>query len=172
MIAALMDLGQLVCSVRRPSCGLCPVAARCAALAAGAPERIPGRIKKPQPIRVFLAAACAREDGSVLLIRRKSSFLDGLWEFPSAEATTKAAARERLGERLRPLRLRLDRRPIGVARHTIVNRRIAIEVFSASSNPKSKIQNPESGRWFTAAQLQRAAIPTLTRKIARAAAFA
>jgi adenine-specific DNA glycosylase len=65
----------------------------------------------------------------------------------------------------------LELRPIGIARHTVVNRRIAIEVFPASPNPKSKIQNPKSSRWFTARQLERAAIPTLTRKIARAAAF-
>ncbi|HKA35617.1 MAG TPA: NUDIX domain-containing protein [Thermoanaerobaculia bacterium] len=170
--AALMDLGQLVCSARRPSCGVCPLASECAAFAGGSPERIPGRARKPRPVRVFLAAACARENGSVLLVRRKSTFLDGLWEFPSAEGRTKAAARERLAARLEPLRLRLDRRPIGAARHTIVNRRIAIEVFPASPNPESKSRNPESARWFTAAQLRKAAIPTLTRKVARAAAFA
>ena len=167
MTAALMDLGQLVCSARRPSCGVCPLAAECVALARGSPEKIPGRVEKPRPVRVFLAAACARENGTVLLVRRKSTFLDGLWEFPCAEAGTRAAARHQLEARARRLRLRLDRRPIGAARHTVVNRRIAIEVFLASPGPKSKIQNPKSSRWFTARQLERAAIPTLTRKIAR-----
>jgi len=171
MTAALMDLGQLVCSARRPSCGVCPLASECAALAGGSPEKIPGRVEKPRPFRVYLAAACARENGSVLLVRRESTFLDGLWEFPSAEALTKAEARRMLAAKAQALRIRLDRRPIGAARHTVVNRRIAIEVFSASPNPKSKIQNPKLARWFTAGQLQKAAIPTLTRKIARAAAF-
>ena len=43
--------------------------------------------------------------------------------------------------------------------------------FISKTDPKSKIQNPKSARWFTARQLANAAIPTLTRKIARAAAF-
>jgi A/G-specific adenine glycosylase len=34
---ALMELGALVCTARRPDCGRCPVADRCAWLAAGAP---------------------------------------------------------------------------------------------------------------------------------------
>ena len=172
MTAALMDLGQLVCSARRPSCGVCPLASECAALAGGSPETIPGRVEKPRPIRLYLAAACARENGSVLLVRRESSFLDGLWEFPSAEAITRAEARRKLAAKAQALRIRLDRGPIGAARHTVVNRRITIEVFPARPIPRSRIPNPKSVRWFTAAQLQRAAIPTLTRKIARAAAFA
>jgi len=170
MTAALMDLGQLLCSARDPSCGVCPVAGECAALRRGDPERIPLRAGKPKPVRVYLAAACARRNGTVLLVRRRSSFLDGLWEFPSAEATTRTAAREILASKAQALRLSLDPGPLGTARHTVVNRRITIEVFSARPNPKSKIQDPKS-RWFTASQLQRAAIPTLTRKIARAASF-
>ena len=167
--AALMDLGQLICSARKPACGTCPVAGECAALASGAPENFPRRGKKPRPIRVFLAAACARRNGSVLLVRRQATFLDGLWEFPSAEARTRTAAHDLLASKARALRLSLRNRPIGFARHTVVNRRIVMEVFSASRNPKSKIQNPKSERWFTPAQLERAAIPTLTRKVARAA---
>ena len=170
MTAALMDLGQLVCSARKPACGVCPVAAECAALARGSPEKIPGRAEKPRPVRVYLAAACARRNGSVLLVRRKASFLDGLWEFPCSEGESRSAARQGLAAKARALRLRLARQPSGLARHTVVNRRIAIEVFSAVGNPHSRLRTPESGRWFTADQLQTAAIPTLTRKVARAAA--
>jgi hypothetical protein len=46
-----------------------------------------------------------------------------------------------------------------------------IAVYRAVSNPKSKIQNPKSGRWFRPEDFARAAIPTLTRKIAIAAGF-
>jgi len=169
--AAMMDLGQLVCFARKPACGTCPVAGECAALASGAPENFPRRGRKPRPIRVFLAAACARRNGSVLLVRRQATFLNGLWEFPSAEARTRAAARGRLASKARRLRLRLADEPVGRARHTVVNRRILVEVFPASLNPKSKIQNPKLERWFTPAQLEKAAIPTLTRKVARAVAF-
>jgi adenine-specific DNA glycosylase len=122
-------------------------------------------------VRLFLAAACARRNGRVLLARRRSTFLDGLWEFPSAEANTRSAAREKLRSKAKSLHLRLDHSPIGAARHSVVNRRILVEVFEASPDPKSENQDPGAMRWFTTDQLRTAAIPTLTRKIARAAAF-
>ena len=169
MTAALMDLGQLVCSARKPSCGVCPVAEQCAALRLGSPERFPGRRAKPRPVRVYLAAALARRNGAALLVRRRSSFLDGLWEFPCAESGSRSAARRMLASKARALSLTLDPKPLGTARHTVVNRRIAIEVFRARS--RRPPTQEEEWRWFTAAQLERAAIPTLTRKIARAASF-
>jgi adenine-specific DNA glycosylase len=122
---------------------------------------------------VFVAAACARRDGRALLIRRRARLLDGLWEFPSADAKTRSAARRALARKLAVLGLAVDGHALGSARHTVVNRRLAIEVFPAFPNPKSKIQNPKSPdfRWFTARELARAAIPTLTRKVGQAAGF-
>jgi A/G-specific adenine glycosylase len=171
LTAALMDLGQLVCSAGRPRCGFCPLAEQCAALRGGSPESFPRRPKKPRHVRVFLAAACARRDGCVLLARRRGTFLDGLWEFPSADAPARKAARRMLALKARRLGLRLASRPAGTARHSIVNRRLFVEVFPATPILKSGIRNPKSVRWFSAGQLEHAAIPTLTRKIARAAAF-
>ena len=173
LTATLMDLGQLVCTPRRPLCVSCPLAEDCLALRNGSPERYPRRARKPRAVPVFVAAACARQDGRALLVRRSATLLDRLWEFPSADAKTPATARRRLTRKLADLGLSLDGRRLGSARHTVVNRRLTIEVFPASRNPKSKVQNPKSSnsRWFTARELARAAIPTLTRKVANAAGF-
>ncbi len=171
LTAALMDLGQLICLPRLPLCDVCPLADDCAARRRGSPEDYPRRAKKPRPVRIFLAAACARLDGRVLLTKRDSGFLGGLWEFPCAEGRSPAAARRRLSRKLRPLGLELDRHALGEARHTVVSRRLSIQVFPAS--PKSRLTLPDSpfpdARWFTSRALDRAAIPTLTRKVARAA---
>jgi A/G-specific adenine glycosylase len=173
LTAALMDLGQLVCIPRRPLCGACPLAEDCAALRKGLPDRYPRRPKRPRPVELFLAAACVRRGERTLVVRRRATFLDGLWEFPSADGPTGAAARRRLAGAIRSLGLSLGRRVLGTARHTVVNRRISIEVLPASPDPKSRIQDPKSSdmRWLTACELDRAAIPTLTRKVARAAGF-
>jgi adenine-specific DNA glycosylase len=122
---------------------------------------------------VFVAAACARRDGRALLVRRSATLLDRLWEFPSADARTRATARRRLMRKLADLGLSLDGRALGSARHTVVNRRLTIEVFPASFNRHSSIFNLESpvSRWFTPRELAGAAIPTLTRKVAHAAGF-
>jgi A/G-specific adenine glycosylase len=173
LTATLMDIGQLVCTPRRPLCVSCPLADDCAALRSGSPERYPRRSRKPRAVKVFVAAACARRDGRALLVRRRARLLDGLWEFPSADAATRPAARRRLARKLRDLGLSLDGRALGTARHTVVNRRLTIEVLPASPTRQSPIANrqPSEVRWFTARDLARAAIPTLTRKVARAAGF-
>jgi len=172
--AALMDLGQTICVPRRPVCPGCPLRAECAAFRRGKPERYPLRRRRPRPVTVHLAAAFAENGGRALLVRRRASFLDGLWEFPSAEGKTAEGARRRLACAIRPLGLRLrSSSPSGVARHTVVNRRLSISVFSAVARPRFSILDSRapSSRWFRAPDLERAAVPTLTRKIARAAGF-
>jgi A/G-specific adenine glycosylase len=168
--AALMDLGQTVCTPRRPACPECPVSADCRARAEGDPESRPGRRPKASPVRLSLAAAVAEEDGLVLLVRRRSTWLDGLWEFPCAEAESDAASRTRLLRRLRTLGLELSDEPaLGTARHAVVNRRIEITVFRARVRRGSRRPASPRARWFRPADLADAAIPTLTRKVAAAA---
>ena len=41
LTAALMDLGQLICTPRRPACGACPLGDDCLARRTGDPERFP-----------------------------------------------------------------------------------------------------------------------------------
>jgi A/G-specific adenine glycosylase len=167
--AALMDLGQTICTPRRPSCPVCPFAPRCRARRRGDPERFPRRRPKPLPVSLSLAAAVAESRGRVLLVRRRSSWLDGLWEFPSAEAMTARAARRRLARRLRELGLELDSAgPIGRARHAVVNRRIDISIFTARRRNGDGGPSRVAARWFFRRELVDAAVPTLTRKIAAA----
>jgi A/G-specific adenine glycosylase len=172
--AALMDLGQTVCTPRQPICVLCPFETVCAARAGGDPERFPRRRTRSAPVRLSLAAGIARDRGRVLLVRRKSSWLDGMWEFPSGEATTPDEARSRLARRLAELGLRLSSpAEIGAARHAVVNRRIEISIFRAvrrrATSPTRQSRRP-GVRWFRPEELAGAALPTLTRKIAAAGA--
>jgi adenine-specific DNA glycosylase len=105
----------------------------------------------------------------MLLVRRRSSWLDGLWEFPSGEAPSLAGARRALGRRLGELELALSGSPpIGRARHAVVNRRIEITVYQARDRSRGAART-EQARWFLPGELENAAIPTLTRKIAAAA---
>jgi A/G-specific adenine glycosylase len=174
LMAALMDLGQLVCRPRKPACPVCPIAASCAARRRGHPERYPRRLPKPPAARVYVAAALATRRGRALLIRKPERLLERLWQFPSARGSSPARALAGLQGDLEPLGLRLGSDvPSGATRHTVVNKRLEISVYPAvpQRNPKSKIQNPKSERWLTPRQLRGAAIPTLTRKIALASGF-
>jgi A/G-specific adenine glycosylase len=173
LIAALMDLGQLICRPRKPACAACPIAASCAARRRGDPERYPLRRRKPPASRVFVAAALAVREGRALLVRKPERLLARLWQFPSARGSSPARALAALEGSLEGWGRITSRVPVAAARHTIVNKRLEISVYRAvSRSPKSKIQNPRSGvRWLTPGQLDEAAIPTLTRKIALASGF-
>ena len=167
--AALMDLGQLICTPRRPVCGVCPLGDDCLARRTGDPEGFPGRPPRPSAVHVSLAAAVAWREGRMLLVRRRSSWLDGMWEFPSGEAASAAGARRALARRLQELELALSGLPpIGRVRHAVVNRRIEITVFPARARSRGGADS-ELARWFLPDELENAAIPTLTRKIAAAA---
>jgi A/G-specific adenine glycosylase len=169
LTAALMDLGQQICTARRPACPACPVARSCAARALGSPERYPGRRAKARPRRVFQASAVAAGSGRTMVVRAEGELLRRMWLFPSAEGATAGAARARLSRRLAKLGLRLvSKAPFAHARHTIVNRRLEISVYAAvgASAGSSAVV-----RWLTPRALAAAPIPTLTRRIAQAAGF-
>ncbi|NNU84795.1 A/G-specific adenine glycosylase [Geobacillus sp. BMUD] len=84
---ALIELGALVCTPRRPSCLLCPVQAYCRAFAEGVAEELPVKTKKTAVKQVPLAVAVLVDDEGRVLIRKRDSsgLLANLWEFPSCE---------------------------------------------------------------------------------------
>jgi A/G-specific adenine glycosylase len=172
--AALMDLGQLVCTPRRPACPRCPLSASCAAFRLGRPEAFPRKRARPAARGVHLAVADARRLGRVLLIQRSSGLLSQMWRHPFGEGRTPLEARRRLESELTPLGLALvSRAPSGLTRHTMVNRSFAISVYPAGvASDASPPSRPGAAcRWLLPSDFDRAAIPTLTRKIGRAAGF-
>jgi A/G-specific adenine glycosylase len=82
---AVMDLGAVLCTPRRPRCVLCPWRADCAAAAAGIAESLPARAGKPErPVRYGIVFWLVRDDGAVLLRRRpEKGLLGGMIELPS-----------------------------------------------------------------------------------------
>jgi A/G-specific adenine glycosylase len=174
LTAAVMDLGQTICLPRRPECPRCPLRAKCAAYRAGSPERYPARPRKPAAVSVAFAAAYVTEGRRALLRRRTGTLLRGMWEFPSATGSSAAGALANLRRDLRTLGITLEGgTSTARAAHTVVNRRLAIRVFPARIHPThaTGLARRSGYRWFVPRELERAAIPTLTRKIGHAAGF-
>ena len=84
---AMMELGALVCTPKKPSCATCPLFKDCAARKAGTPERYPVKApKKPLPVRRLSTVALSDGKGKVLLVQnREGGLLKGLWELPAIE---------------------------------------------------------------------------------------
>lgn len=80
---AMMDLGARICSVRAPSCPICPLLADCAAGLNGNPEAYPVKpAKKAKPHRRGTAYWIQR-DRSVWLVRREGQgMLGGMRALP------------------------------------------------------------------------------------------
>lgn len=129
MVEALMELGATVCAPAAPRCQICPLAADCAARAAGTASELP-RAKAPVAWRdVELLGFVGARRGGWLLRERASGWNPGLWEpptLPAAPGLEAAAAWRSLDcGNARALK------EIGGVRHVITRHRIRVRVFEA-----------------------------------------
>ena len=82
MNAALMQLGQQICTPRSPRCGDCPLAYCCLARSEGRQESIPAR-RRREVIQKKTNLAILYDDGKVLMRKRTEGIGRGLWVFPA-----------------------------------------------------------------------------------------
>ncbi len=83
---ALMDIGALICIPQNPDCMGCPLKSICEARKCGVQGKLPVIKKTPKVPAVVKSAIVVFEKRKVLLLRRKSTgLLGGMWEFPSVE---------------------------------------------------------------------------------------
>ncbi len=183
---ALMELGQTICLPRAPRCPVCPMRKACRGRLSGNPEAFPS----PRPRRAteesHLAAALilrpvgvrrnsnpGSESGVPAMLMARGlddGLMPDLWNFPSAFGASIADARQRLETKLAdltggPASLNLE---VARVRHNVTYRQIDVRVYRASLSSL-----PRNGfRWLAAADLGRAAVSQLARKIAEASASA
>jgi A/G-specific adenine glycosylase len=143
---ALMELGATVCRPEQPTCLLCPVRARCAALAAGRVGEIPAPRSRPTRRTLHLAVAAMRRGDAVLLVRREGTGLfGGLWELPGVECgpgQEEAALRNRWPE------IGGELRHLGRVERTLTHRALSLEVYEVGG-----LSPPSAARWATAEQI-------------------
>jgi len=90
---ALMDLGAMICRPKSPLCERCPVAAFCAARAAGTQEAYPRKLPKAERPRRYGVAYVSLRDGEVALVRRPpKGLLGGMLGLPTSHWTSAPAA--------------------------------------------------------------------------------
>lgn len=164
---AMMDLGALVCTPKRPSCSDCPLARWCRALAAGAPESFPGKAKrKERPVREAVAALVLDRKGRVLVRKRpEGGLLGGLWEFPGVFLEPGETQEDALGRWWRdagagPLRILS---PAGTIRHAFTHFGLILHGWRCSAGgPVS----PSAGEWIPCENLSHHAFPRAHRILA------
>ena len=167
---AVMELGALVCTPRKPACDACPLRAECRALALGIVDRLPEGKARRTPVAVTVAAALVERQGRILLVRRAAGrLMGGMWEVPQTSLESRGLPdlvpemRERHQLEVRPGRLRAS------ARHAITFRRIRVEAYEARL-ARQPPDDPERFAWVLPDELSGFAVSSLTRKVVRALA--
>lgn len=163
---AMMDLGATICTPKAPACDVCPWAPGCAARAAGLAAELPRRVRaKARPLRRAAAFVLfSRKDEVFLRLRPPTGLLAGMHEtplspfaddFPDSIDTLAPidAAWRRLDE---------------VVHHGFTHFDLELEVHVAS--PEARRITGLEGEWAPLDALDAFALPTLFRKVIRAAA--
>jgi A/G-specific adenine glycosylase len=164
---SLMDLGAMICTPRRPACGLCPVRAECRGYAEGIAEALPFREEKGErPTRRGVSFVVLREDGAVLLRERPlRGLLGGMLEAPSSPWTEGGEAGP--GTKHAPLKAKWKKLP-GLVEHSFTHFHLELAVYRAEvgldAEPK-RAAHPERCRWLAPRELARAALPSVMRKV-------
>lgn len=145
---ALMDLGAMVCTPKRPLCSRCPLASQCAAYRTNRVEAIPAQAKRRLVKQMRETAVVMRYGESVLVERRGAGeWWEGLWDFPRVSG---AAAKR--GRRL------------GLVTYTVTHHRIECTVREQIATRRTK---PAAGqRWVKVASLDALAMTAPGRRIA------
>ena len=161
---AMMDLGATICTPRAPKCLLCPLAACCAARAAGLPEAYPVKMpKRARPIR-YGTFFWAEHDGKVLLVRRPARGLlggmralpTGAWaESPPALSDAPFAAQWTLHH--------------ASVRHVFTHFELVAALATATIDRHIDVSDRQwaNGEWWPIAELDSAGLPTLFAKAAK-----
>ena len=162
---AVMDLGSLVCSPKRPACTRCPWSNDCEARKRGMQEHLPRKAAKPaRPLKRGAAFVVRDPSGAVLLVKRpEKGLLGGMlqpplgpWtdEFPSPRAAALQA----------PFRAKWEK-VAGLVRHGFTHFELEIEVYFADVATHPRLRGLPDARWVRS--IEGVALPTVMKKIVR-----
>jgi A/G-specific adenine glycosylase len=142
---AVMELGATVCTPRAPACDACPLRADCRAHALRATGSIPARSPRRTKTLVRVAFARVRRDERVLLVRRPSGLLAGLWSLPTLAHEGSVPEQSAIvfdGLALSALGLIPGSATrVGEVRHVFTHRDVTAEVFDVVAKAAPKKTN-------------------------------
>ena len=166
---ALMELGALVCTPRRPTCAQCPLQAHCRARTSDAVDRYPTRTtRKPPPVLAQVAGVVWHR-GRLLAVRRPTDgLLGGLWELPNGPLRQRESAPDACQREIRRQTgievTVLDK--IATVRHAYTHFKIVMDVYRCRKKAgRIRLQGPNAFRWITPAQLDSLAFTGASRKL-------
>ncbi|YBV98192.1 A/G-specific adenine glycosylase [Phyllobacteriaceae bacterium JZ32] len=161
---AMMDLGAMICTPRRPACVLCPVNDGCKVLGEGDPELYPVKApKKDRPMRLGAAFVAISRNGSVFLRKRPASgLLGGMAEVPCTNWTARRDGD--ISADAAPFPARWN--ACGAISHVFTHFELRLSVYRADNVAK---ETAHDGWWASPDELPDEALPTVMKKAIAAA---
>ena len=170
---ALMELGSLICTPKKPLCDQCPVRNSCPTFVQGLQEKIPAPSKKMKFTDLHEAVVIVRKgtgERTKYLVREcgPDERWAGLWDFPryeiagdDVETNLSAQLKQQTGfaATLRPTTKRI--------KHAVTRYRITLDCFIADSPTGRLKKNQTPTQWLTEEQLVDLPMSTSGRKIAK-----
>ena len=158
---AMMDLGAGICSVRAPSCLLCPVSFACSALRTGSPEAYPQKMPKSVKPQRKGSVYWIERDAHVWLVRRgDKGLLGGMRALPDDQWTARFD-----GHNTPPVSVAWRKLPMPVS-HIFTHFSLVIDI--AVTSWPAGADEPGEGEWWPVKLLDKAGLPTVFRKAAEA----
>lgn len=168
---ALMDLGGLVCTPKKPLCIECPVAKNCAALAAGRVSERPVVSPGTKIIPIEMATGVLAHQGRVFIQQRRLDDLwGGLWEFPGGRVKIGETPAEAV---IREFREETDfvievARPIATVVHHYTRYKVTLHGFScrfAEGGAEPVLHAARAFCWASPKELSEYGFPAGHRKL-------
>jgi A/G-specific adenine glycosylase len=166
---AVMELGALICTPRRPLCDACPVNNLCRARQNGVVAAYPRRIKRlPIPTHQ-IACGVVFKAGRVLITRRKpDGLLGGLWEFPGGkikpDENADAACRREIFEETGLVVAVADH--LTQVRHAYTHFKIVMEVYLCHyQSGRVALKGPIDHHWVRFDELRNYPMPKANLKL-------
>lgn len=166
---ALMDLGAMVCTPRKPACPECPLRDRCVARHLGIQEKLPARRARKTVPHYDIAVGVIYREGKILIAQRHArDLLGGLWEFPGGHQergeTLKQCVRREVKEEL-GIAVSVGKE-IAVVEHGYSHFRITLHVFACRylrGTPHAI--GCAAWKWVALRDLRRYAFPAANRRV-------
>src|SRR6195256_2032101 len=161
---ALMDLGSLICTPKKPACALCPLNDDCIARVRGDQEALPRKAtKKTGELRRGAAFVVTRGGELLVRTRAEKGLLGGMTEVPTSDWLAAQDDKAALKQAVKLKGLGKWHRRGGVVTHVFTHFPLELVVYTARAPARTRA--PDGMRWVPIATLKDEALPNVMRKV-------
>jgi len=164
---ALMEIGAMICTPRKPTCQSCPVKIHCLAAAKKQQDLIPIKSKKNKPKVFSIETAIVKNQNKLLLVRRSNhGLLAGLWGLPMVNISSQFSnGNDVLDKIIKQYILDIKEKPIFLNQltHIFTHQVWKIHLYLIYINDNHELMKPYL-QWVEKKELKKFPIPKAFQK--------